>query len=299
MKNYQIFKLLSLLLIISFCTFLGCKKEIAEQGPKGDPGLAGPAGSTVLSGTGSPATTIGLMGDFYLDIASSNFYGPKKADGWGTPFSMKGAVGQTGATGATGATGTNGANGSNGAAGSKILSGTITPTADLGVIGDYYLDKTTYNFYGPKTDTGWGVALSLKGTANVMYSGWNYAKSFRDTLIDNTSLKVASLTAPALTTAILNSGTIQVYFNFGGGIFPLPYSSYAGGKLNTISYIPTVGRFNFTRFTADNTNSVALSTLLQYRYVIIPGGTAVSVAGANKPNLKDYQAVQKFYGIGN
>jgi hypothetical protein len=33
----------------------------------------------------------------------------------------------------------------------------------------------------------------------------------------------------------------MVYFTFGEGIFPLPYTSYAGGKANTISFIPNVG----------------------------------------------------------
>lgn len=296
MKTNSIFKISSILLVVALCVFFGCKKEIARQGMQGEQGIAGPAGSTVLSGNGGPEAVLGKVGDFYLDLTSSNFYGPKKADGWGTPFSMKGATGQTGATGATGA---NGTNGTNGTPGSKILNGTVTPPADLGAVGDYYLDKTSYNLYGPKTDTGWGVALPLKGTANVIYSGWNYAKNFRDTTIDNSALRIADLAAPALSTTVLNSANIQVYFTFGGGVFPLPYNSYAGGKLNTISYIPRFGRFTFTRFSADNSNSVALSTFLQYRYVIIPGGTAVSLAKENKLDLKDYQAVQKYFGIGD
>ncbi|RZK63467.1 MAG: hypothetical protein EOO95_13415, partial [Pedobacter sp.] len=71
----------------------------------------------------------------------------------------------------------------------------------MGAVGDYYLDKTSYNLYGPKTETGWGVALSLKGTANVIYSGWNYAKNFRDTTIDASLLRIGDLMAPALTTS--------------------------------------------------------------------------------------------------
>ncbi|KQN32553.1 hypothetical protein ASE92_18325 [Pedobacter sp. Leaf41] len=305
MKTKFNFKLLALLMVVAFCTFLGCKKEIAQQGLKGEPGIAGPAGSTVLSGNGGPDATLGKLGDFYLDLAVGNFYGPKKAEGWGTPFSMKGAAGLAGATGATGATGaagangTNGINGTNGAPGSKILNGTVTPAADLGAVGDYYLDKTSYNLYGPKTETGWGVALSLKGTANVIYSGWNYAKNFRDTTIDASLLRIGDLMAPALTTSILNSGSIQVYLDFGGGVYPLPYTSFAGSKLSTINYMPRLGRFTFSRFTTDNSRSVALSTVIQYRYVIIPGGTATAVAKENKIDMKNYQAVAKFYGIGN
>lgn len=291
MKNNFNFKMAMLVMVIVSTFVVSCEKSVGEKGPIGETGMTGPAGSTILSGSTAPATALGAIGDFYLDLSTSNFYGPKKAEGWGAPFSMKGANGATGPTGA---------NGNNGAPGSKILSGTVVPGADIGALGDYYLDKTTYSLYGPKTETGWGIALSLKGTANVIYSGWNTAKNFRDTTIDNSVLRIADVAAPALTTALLNNASLQVYFNYGGGVLPLPYSSYAGGKLNTISYIPRAGRFTITRFAADNSGSVALSTVLQYRYVIIPGGVAV----ANKPNqplldLKDYEAVKKMYHIGN
>ena len=46
--------------------------------------------------------------------------------------------------------------------GSQILSGNDVPTTLLGSIGDYYLNKTTMELYGPKTIEGWGNAISLK-----------------------------------------------------------------------------------------------------------------------------------------
>jgi hypothetical protein len=46
-----------------------------------------------------------------------------------------------------------------------ILSGTTVPVAATGVVGDYYLDKTNFTFYGPKTAAGWGTPLSLQGPA--------------------------------------------------------------------------------------------------------------------------------------
>jgi hypothetical protein len=48
-------------------------------------------------------------------------------------------------------------------AGSQIYSGTGAPAANLGNNGDYYLDKSTGKFYGPKTASGWGTAVSLGG----------------------------------------------------------------------------------------------------------------------------------------
>lgn len=282
---------LALLLI-----WAGCKKgDQGSTGPQGVQGIQGPAGSKIYSGNGAPAANIGANGDFYLDLSSSKFYGPK-AEGWGTPISLMGATGATGATGA---------------AGSQILSGTGAPAAALGNNGDYYLDKSSYNLYGPKTGGAWGAALSLQGpagpqgpvgpqgpagTANVIYSTWVYATYFRDTTIDASSVKAANVLAPGLSSAILNSGTVLVYFTFGAGNFTLPYTSNAGGKPNTIAYIPQLGKILITRFTHDNSNTINLSTLLQYRYILIPGGVADSRATPH-PDYNDYTAVCRYYGI--
>lgn len=281
MKTLKLFTKAILLLAITGVTLGSCSKgEQGETGPKGeqgDKGIAGPDGSTVLNGTVIPAATIGKTGDFYINTATSTFYGPKTAAGWGDGKSILGAKGT---------------------AGSKILSGTVTPAATVGATGDYYLDKTSSSLYGPKTSAGWGTAISLKGktgTANVLYSGWNVAVNFRDTTADNSALRAADLLAPALSDDVLNEGMVQVYFTFGGGVYALPYTNYAGGKLNTIAYFPRLKHFIITRFTADNTKSVPLSTLLQYRYVIIPGG--VATATAKKIDINNYEAVKKAYNI--
>lgn len=284
-------------------------------GPAGPKGADGKDGSVIYSGNTVPSAATGVVGDFYLNVATGLLYGPKLAAGWGTGFSLKGPAGATGATGATGAVGATGATGATGAAGANgntTLSGSGAPSASLGHVGDFYLDKGSYFLYGPKTGTGWGPAVNLQGpagpvgptgatgpagTANVIYSGWNYAINFRDTTVDNSALKIADLAAPSLTTSILNSGNVMVYFTYGGGVLALPYTSNAGGKDNTISYFPRLGRFIITRFTADNSGSIPLSTLLQYRYVIIPGG--ISVAVAKHVNINDYESVRKFYMLSN
>ncbi|WP_224746674.1 hypothetical protein [Mucilaginibacter rigui] len=280
MKALKLFTKPLLLLVITGVMFGSCSKEAGPkgdtgiQGEQGKQGIAGPDGSTILNGTVEPANSLGKNGDFYINTATSVIYGPKTAAGWGAGKSILGAKGT---------------------AGSKILSGTVTPAATVGAVGDYYLDKTSYSLYGPKLSTGWGTAISLKGTANVIYSGWNYAVNFRDTTADNSAVKAADLLAPTLSTDILNKGTVQVYFDFGGGVYALPYTSNAGGKLNTMAYWPRLKHFIITRFTADNSNSVALSSILQYRYVIIPGGTAVSVA--KKVDINNYEAVKRAYNI--
>ena len=96
-------------------------------------------GNTILSGTETPTATLGNVGDYYLRLPVYDFYGPKTAEGWGTPVSLKGAPGIAGQSG------------------SKMHSGNGAPAADKGVEGDWYIDTVNKRLYGPKTSTGWGA----------------------------------------------------------------------------------------------------------------------------------------------
>jgi hypothetical protein len=44
------------------------------------PGPQGPAGRTILNGTGAPANNLGVTGDFYYNTTTTDFYGPKLTD---------------------------------------------------------------------------------------------------------------------------------------------------------------------------------------------------------------------------
>lgn len=44
------------------------------------PGQQGPRGRTILNGVGAPSNNLGLSGDFYYDIDTTRFYGPKPSD---------------------------------------------------------------------------------------------------------------------------------------------------------------------------------------------------------------------------
>lgn len=44
------------------------------------PGPQGPAGKTILNGTGAPSGNLGVTGDFYYNTATTDFYGPKLTD---------------------------------------------------------------------------------------------------------------------------------------------------------------------------------------------------------------------------
>lgn len=135
--------------------------------------------------------------------------------------------------------------------------------------------------------------IDEKPAPDVVYSDWIAAKNFRDTTIDNSNLRIADLAAPEINAETMNSSIIQIYLDYGGGPIPLPYTSIAGGKENMISFLPKLKKLIITRFTTDNSRSVALSTLLKYRYVILqkPQNKAATV------DLKNYEAVKNHYNL--
>lgn len=165
-----------LFIMISLCTIaISCTKEgpagkdgfngtNGKDGTNGINGIDGKDGTTIYSGQGTPASTIGKVGDYYMDLQNSKLFGPKSASGWGSGFNMKGADGTNGKDGVNG---TNGKDGINGLDGSKILSGYGYPTALTGNIGDYYIDKNNSFLYGPKTSSSWGSAIVLRGVNGV------------------------------------------------------------------------------------------------------------------------------------
>ena len=59
--------------------------------------------NTIRSGKGAPVSSLGINGDFYIDITNFNFYGPKANGLWGSPTSMRGPKGVPGVAGVAGA----------------------------------------------------------------------------------------------------------------------------------------------------------------------------------------------------
>ena len=102
--------------------------------------------NTILSGSGAPAKTLGINGDFYIDTKNLNLYGPKTKGVWKIATSLKvkdvpvvanviGESGAIGQTGAKGATGDKGATGATGAQGIQGLTGPIGVTGLAGASG--------------------------------------------------------------------------------------------------------------------------------------------------------------------
>lgn len=300
-------------LLIQSCAKDGATGPAGVQGPagiQGPVGLEGAAGSVILSGNGVPAATLGKEGDFYLDKTTSNLYGPKTAAGWGTPISMKGTTGATGAVGA---------------AGSAILSGTIAPTNAIGKVGDYYLNKANYDFYGPKTAAGWGSPVNLRGpqgNANVVsgtftlvdadYQLGTWAISTGSSSVTGLSAKVALKNIPAITAGIFNTGTVLVYLKTPSNLSatptvwtPLPYDirTFTTGYLISIKFNYETGKlriyYMFVKTDAAAANiSVSNETVpaYEYKYVII-AGNAGERASSLGIDLNNYSEVAKYFNL--
>jgi hypothetical protein len=124
--------------------------------------------NTVLSGEGVPAKTLGINGDFYIDIKTMNMYGPKKNNSWPLPVSMRGPQGPTGTAGTDGKNGTSGAvsAGTAGAAGPQGPAGPAGPKGETGATGPAGpagSNTGTAGPAGPKGDTGATGAQGPKG----------------------------------------------------------------------------------------------------------------------------------------
>ncbi len=115
-------------------------------------GVAGTNGKTILSGAADPAAGVGTNGDFYLNTTSLLLFGPKASGAWPAGVLLKGTDGLNGKT---------------------VLSGAGAPTGGLGVNGDFYIDTTALNLYGPKgtPSAGWNTPVSLKGSDGIGFVG--------------------------------------------------------------------------------------------------------------------------------
>jgi hypothetical protein len=56
--------------------------------------------------------------------------------------------------------------------GQRIYSVEAAPDPNIGIIGDFWIDRLAHLIYGPKTQGGWGDGVALTGTSsNVVLDG--------------------------------------------------------------------------------------------------------------------------------
>lgn len=186
-----------------------------------------------------------------------------------------GPQGQTGATGVTGPQGPAGANGTNGTNGAT----------------------------GPQ-----GPA----GTANVIYSAWFTPAAFTVTTVFGIFNLNYNQSAPSITQAILDKGTVLTYGKLNGyatsiwptdqvGLLPITIDYQIGTSTNidTWSAFATVGNLRINLVSSDNAYSSdgSIAHAHSFRYIIIPGGVAGARQSSPPPDYNNYDAVCKYYGI--
>ncbi len=140
---------------------------------------------------------------------------------------------------------------------------------------------------GPQGNAGPEGPQGPVGAPNVIYSGWlSFQQAERDTLIDGTNLKVNHIPAAQLNQAIIDNGIVLAYMRFGTTVLKLPYTSRAGARPNTVSFVPRPNVLYITRFTHDNVTPYLGFGSVQFRYVLVPGGvTAGRYAGAGEKRV--------------
>jgi len=128
-------------------------------------GRASDVVNTIRSGSGVPSASLGNDGDFYIDLKSMNFYGPKKNKHWPLPISLRGPVGATGPSGVDGKNGTtaNATAGAPGPAGPKGDTGATGPAGATGATGPAGPAGSNTGTAGPKGDTGATGATGATG----------------------------------------------------------------------------------------------------------------------------------------
>lgn len=288
----------------------GDKGSTGAVGPAGPAGANGAAGSVIYSGTTVPAINKGTVGDYYLNTTTGLLYGPKTSAGWGSGTSLKGATGATGA------------------AGSATLSGAGLPAPSLGKIGDYYLDKTSYLLYGPKSGSGWGAPVNLRGPAGsqgpagnanviidtftVKTNDWRfrtddgnyYLYTLGPTLYTYT--KCFERYNSQLTPTLLNNGLVLVYFRpdpYTNTLRwePLPFLYHSGYDYNW-AYETFNGKMRLY-FYFTSSSGITPPTLetypiftTDYKIVMIPQASK-SAMQQNHINVNKYEEVSKFLNI--
>jgi hypothetical protein len=296
--NHLFFTLLIFAGILS-----SCKKDAAVKAPRIAIGsdttalvmAVSSTGTIIYSGTVAPSASIGVIGDFYINLSTSRLFGPKTASGWGNAIPL----------------------------GTHIWSGTTVPTSAIGLNGDFYLDKATFMLYGPRTGSGWGIPLNLQGpagNANVKTDVftlttsdwlWNSAYVYETGPGSYTEYFTRYYTRlnNTVTQDVLDNGMVLVYFtpspvNNPNQWAPLAYQfdSSFGYTYNYV-YVTSPGQVVLHFFFIQTDPASSLPTLStytmetrKYKIITVTGQTGVFML-SHHVNLNNYEEVSRVTGL--
>ena len=144
---------------------------------------------------------------------------------------------------------------------------------------------------GPKGDA---------GTANVMYSDWLDVAFLPDTVHTGSTIDTlgfyANISASKLDMDMLSKGEMKVYVNLNSATDPLINALPYFDVYTNIQITPTFLLQTINLYSNIDPSTVTESgtKYLQYRYILIPGGTK---ATRKMVDLNNYNEVKKFYGL--
>lgn len=136
----------------------GAQGPPGADGADGTDGVDGINGSKWFSGTVVPSNGTGVIGDWYINTANGNLYEKTGSTTWTLRVNIKGADGAAGAAGADGA---------NGVGGTKWLQAAGAPGGGTGLVGDWYINVTTYDVYEKTGVSTWTSRGNIKGATGT------------------------------------------------------------------------------------------------------------------------------------
>ena len=281
----------------------GSTGAAGAAGPQGAPGVTGTDGKTIRSGTIDPTSADGIDGDFYLNTASSQLFGPKASGAWpaigvplvgpqgapgpagveGTPGAQGpqgpagpiGGQGPAGPAGSPGPQGPQGPSGLTGAQGSQGPAGTQGPTGAQGVAGPPG---------PPGPPSNYSVVVDINN--NLVPFGWNELMgSYTLTNSEGIVARAASFT----NTSIIKPGEQvirQVLFISGGGQLYFTTAGCAGdvGYVAGGGLIYSAGNGIATLDAPGMVNTPVTFSFWRYDMTTPPKSTNLSFASLRSPN---------------
>jgi len=251
--------------------------------------------NTILSGNGVPAKSVGIDGDFYIDIKNAVLHGPKVKGHWKIATSLRaieskdskdiaiatsganGARGDRGPQGEQGLTGANGAAGAKGATGDRGLTGATGPAGSMGISG-------AAGGNGSKGDTGAPGAPGATGSPGspgaTGSNGATGSAGATGPAGTNGSAGAAGATGPTgATGAAGNTGAAGISNTYFVDIQQWTLStSISSGTSDSASFgtLASGGAYTF-EIMLDGTFSPGTATLMNIGMQLIASGTPVSI----------------------
>lgn len=158
---------------------------------------------------------------------------------------------------------------------------------------------------GPRGEQGLQGEQGPEGTANVIYSNWT---AFADSNWSDAHNEFGQtrreypIDVPEINEEILSMGTVKVYVRIpsvlGETVFPLPWIyGLTKGIAQVLSFELDPGMIviNFHDLVDDSEDPGTFGSVVEYRYVIIPGG--IPAGKAKSLDLNNYQEVKEYFRI--